>query len=178
MLHTVSDDECAGSLLCAQCHESEHPHTMRFQFVDRIDVLKKWTHARGVKTVSFEEGFLDGLQSEEGSLPRTLLIECEAQLASWLVLYSSDFTKIPLIAKIDRAEIGAGVPCGTVLTLDVDIRSWNDDGAVLDCRVSVGERSIATGMRCVCTFTDSNSLIDPEEMKMRFRELSKDARID
>lgn len=151
---------------------------MRFQFVDRIDVLKKRTYARGVKTVSFEEGFLDGLHTEEGYLPRMLVIECAAQLASWLVLYSTDFTKIPLIAKIDAASISEGVACGTALTLEVEIRSWNDDGAVLDCRATADGRTIATGVRCMCTFIESDTLVDPEEMKHRLRELSKDAHIE
>jgi 3-hydroxymyristoyl/3-hydroxydecanoyl-(acyl carrier protein) dehydratase len=151
---------------------------MRFQFVDRIDLVRKRAYARGVKTVSFEEGFLDGLQREAGCLPRMLLIECAAQLVSWLVLYSTDFKKIPLVAKIDHAAIERSVPCGTVLTLEVEVQSWNDEGAVVDCRASAGDQPIASGIRCLCTFIESSTLIDPEEMKLCFRELAKEVRID
>lgn len=150
---------------------------MRFQFVDRIDDIEKFKHARGTKTVSFEEGFLPGLRETDGCIPRTLLIECAAQLASWLVLYSTDFTRIPMIAKIERAEVGQSVPCGTAIMLEVDVVSWSEEGVVLDSRVSVRQRVIASGVRCLCTFTDSASLVDPEEMRIRFRELAKGARI-
>jgi 3-hydroxymyristoyl/3-hydroxydecanoyl-(acyl carrier protein) dehydratase len=151
---------------------------MRFQFADRIDEMRKRVYARGVKTVSFEEGFLEGVHGETGCLPRMLLIECAAQLVSWLVLYSTDFTKIPLVAKIDHAAIERSVPCGTVLTLEVEVQSWNDEGAVVNCRASAGEQVIASGIRCLCTFMESSTLIDPEEMTFRFRELAKEAQLD
>jgi len=151
---------------------------MRFQFVDRIDNIQKFKYARGVKTVSFEEGFLDSPNGDTGCIPRTLLIECAAQLVSWLVLYSTDFTKIPLIAKIDQAMLECSVPCGTVLTLEVEIELWNDEGAQLNCRAIAREKSIAKGIRCLCTFISSEKLVEPEEMKIRFRELSKEAEID
>jgi 3-hydroxymyristoyl/3-hydroxydecanoyl-(acyl carrier protein) dehydratase len=150
---------------------------MRFQFVDRIDRIRKFTLARGVKTVSFEEGFLEGLQGEPGMLPRILMIECAAQLASWLVLYSTDFTKIPLVAKIDHASIDSSVPCGTALVLEAEIRSWSEEGAIVDCRASAGGREIASGLRCLCTFVESDMLVDPDEMRIRFMELAKGADI-
>jgi 3-hydroxymyristoyl/3-hydroxydecanoyl-(acyl carrier protein) dehydratase len=151
---------------------------MRFQFVDRIDALQKRSFARGVKTVSFEEGFLAGLPGEPGCLPRMLLIECAAQLVSWLVLYSTDFAKIPLIAKMEHAEVRQSVPCGTSILLEVEVQSWHEDGAVLDCRASAAGKTIAAGTRCVCTFINSDTLVDPEEMRQRFRELSKEAVVD
>jgi 3-hydroxymyristoyl/3-hydroxydecanoyl-(acyl carrier protein) dehydratase len=151
---------------------------MRFQFVDRIEKIQKFKYARGIKTISFEEGFLESPSGETGCIPRTLLIECAAQLTSWLVLYSTDFTKIPLIAKIDQAQIETSVPSGTAVTLEIALDSWNDEGALLNCRASVEDRTVATGSRCLCTFIAGEQLIDPEEMRIRFRELSKDAEID
>jgi 3-hydroxymyristoyl/3-hydroxydecanoyl-(acyl carrier protein) dehydratase len=151
---------------------------MRFQFVDRIDKIQKFKYARGIKTVSFEEGFLDSLHGDIGCIPRTLLIECAAQLVSWLVLFSTDFKKIPLIAKIEQAKLECKVLCGTVLTLEVEIESWNEEGARLNCRAFVQNQNIAKGIRCLCTFIDSEKLVDPEEMKIRFRELSKEAELD
>lgn len=152
---------------------------MRFHFVDRIDAVRKYASARGVKTVTFEEGFIDELSAEPGMIPRMLLIECAAQLVSWLVLYSTDFATIPLIAKIDEAAIECSVPCGTAMTLEVDVHSWNEDGALFSCGISLpGGRRIATGIRCLCTFIASRTLVDPDEMRARFRELAKDADCD
>lgn len=151
---------------------------MRFQFVDRIDEIQKFKHARATKTVSFEEGFLRGLEQNSGCMPRTLMIECAAQLASWLVLYSTDFARIPMVAKIEEAHVEESVPCGTAMTLEVDVISWNEEGVLFDSRISLRQRAIASGMRCLCTFVDSVSLVDPSEMRIRFRELAKGARIE
>lgn len=151
---------------------------MRFQFVDRIEKIQKFKYARGIKTVSFEEGFLSSPYGESGFIPRMLLIECVAQLASWLVLYSTDFHQLPLIAKIDRANLDCNVPSGTVLTLEVAAEAWHDDGALLECTMHMDNRIIARGSRCLCNFVGSAQLVDPEEMRIRFRELSKDAEID
>ena len=82
---------------------------MRFLFVDRIDRLVRDRRARGIKTVSFEEGFLRSPYSRPGEFPRLLVLESVAQLASWLVLYSTDFEKVPLLARLDRVEIRESV---------------------------------------------------------------------
>ena len=148
---------------------------MRFQFVDRIERIQKFKYIRGIKTISFEEGFLDSPTGESGCIPRTLIIECVAQLTSWLILYSTDFVKFPLIAKIDEAVVESSVPCGTVLTLEATLELWNDEGALLNCVVHSQERFIAKGVRCVCTFIPVEQLIESEEMKTRFKELTKDA---
>ncbi len=151
---------------------------MRFRFVDRIDKVSRFKFARGTKTISFEEGFLDSPLAEAGYIPRTLLIECAAQMVSWLVLYSTDFTKLPLIANIDRAMLERSVPCGAALTIEATVESWNDDGALLYCSAYVDGSRVAEGNRCICTFVGLERLHDPEEMRIRFRELSKDAEID
>ncbi len=151
---------------------------MRFQFVDRIEKIQKFKYARGIKTVSFEEGFLLSPYGENGHIPRMLLIECAAQLVSWLVLCSTDFRKLPLIAKIDRATLDCSVPAGSVLGLEVDVESWHDDGALLQCRIFMNDHLIAEGSRCLCNFIESAQLVDPEEMRIRFKELSKNANVD
>jgi 3-hydroxyacyl-[acyl-carrier-protein] dehydratase len=151
---------------------------MRFQFVDRIQSIKKFKYARGIKTVTFEEGFLDSPGGERGCIPRTLLIECAAQLASWLVLYSTDYKKIPLMAKINQAVIEYKVKCGTEMILEVEVESWKDDGTLINCKTSVDGQIIGKGDRCLCTFVSSEKLVDPKEMKIRFQELSKGADIE
>ncbi|HLP16587.1 MAG TPA: hypothetical protein VK470_10040 [Bacteroidota bacterium] len=140
--------------------------------------MKKRVLVRGVKTVSFEEGFVDELQREEGSIPRMLLIECAAQLVSWLVLCSTDFEKIPLIAKIDLARIERGVRCGEAIALEARVRSWNEDGAIVDCDLSADDGVIASGVHCLCSFIESRTLVDPQEMKLRFNELAKAAHVE
>jgi hypothetical protein len=62
--------------------------------------------------------------------------------------------------------------------MEVTLESWNDEGALLNCRATVEDRTIAKGSRCLCTFIDGERLIDPEEMRIRFRELTKDAEIE
>lgn len=148
---------------------------MRFQFVDRIDHLVRNRSARGRKTISFEEGFLPGPYARPGEVPRLLVLEAVAQLASWLVLYSTDFEKFPLLARFDRAEVGESIMTGDRLGLAVEILSLEEDGAYLRAEVLRDGRIIGRGENCLCAYMPLDLLSDREEMRATFRALTQDA---
>ena len=152
--------------------------TVRFLFVDRIEHVVRDKRIRGFKTVSFEEAFLPAPSPVPGEFPRLLLLEAVAQLASWLLLYSTGFKKLPLLAKIERVEILEGVYCGDRLILEVELVSRDDDGALLRGEVLKDGRTIARGQNCLCGFTDLDRLADPELMRVAFRELTQDAIVE
>jgi 3-hydroxyacyl-[acyl-carrier-protein] dehydratase len=151
---------------------------MRFLFVDRIEHVVRDKRIRGFKTVSFEEAFLPAPAPVPGEFPRLLLLEAVAQLASWLVLYSTDFEKLPLLAKLERVEIFESVYCGDRLTLEVEMISRDDDGALLQGEVLKDGRPIARGRNCLCGFTDLDRLAEPELIRAAFKELTQHAVVE
>jgi len=148
---------------------------MRFLFVDRIDRLVRNRHARGRKTVSFEEGFLRSPYCRPGEFPRLLVLESVAQLASWLVMYSTDFKQVPTLARLDRVEVLESVVTGDRLILDVEIVSFDADGAYLQAEVHKDGRLIGRGTNCLCAFSPLDRLADPEAMRATFKELTRHA---
>ena len=151
---------------------------MRFVFVDKIEKIEKNKFARGIKVISLEEGFLKSPYGEEGSFPQLLLLECAAQLTSWLVMYSTDFSKIPMLAKIERVSLNQNVKCGTRLTTEVRILSSNKEGALLNAEISDSDKLIAKGEHCLCVYSDLEKFADRSEMKARFLDLSNNAKLE
>ncbi len=149
---------------------------MRFVFVDRIDKIEKNKYARGIKAVSFEEGFLKSPNYGNGIFPPLLLMECAAQLASWLIMYSSDFKQMPLMAKMDKVSLFENVKTGTTISTEVNILSMNEEGALINADIFTfpGGRLIAKGERCLCVFVDLDEFADKEEMEARFLDLCRE----
>jgi 3-hydroxymyristoyl/3-hydroxydecanoyl-(acyl carrier protein) dehydratase len=148
---------------------------MRFVFIDRIERIEKNKFARGIKTISFEEGFLKSPYSEDGYIPQLLLLESSAQLASWLIMYSSDFTKIPMLARIEKVSLFENVQCGTRLSIEIKILSSNNEGALINAKVFAGDKLIARGENCMCVFANLEEFAQKSEMKARFLDLSSNA---
>jgi 3-hydroxyacyl-[acyl-carrier-protein] dehydratase len=151
---------------------------MRFLFVDRIEHVVRDKRIRGLKTVSFEEAFLPAPNPIRGEFPRLLVLEAVAQLASWLILYSTDFEKLPVLAKLERVEIGESVFCGDLLSLEVEIVSRDDEGALVRGEVFKEGRRIARGQNCLCGFTRLDRLADSELMRVAFKELTQHAIVE
>lgn len=149
---------------------------MRFVFVDRIVKIEKDKYAKGIKSVTFEEGFLKSLQYGNGIFPPLLLMECAAQLASWLIMYSSDFKWIPLMAKMDKVSLFENVKTGTTITIEVKILSLNEEGALINADIFIFPegRLIAKGERCLCVFASLDEFADKTEMEARFLDLCRD----
>jgi 3-hydroxyacyl-[acyl-carrier-protein] dehydratase len=148
---------------------------MRFLFVDRIDHLVRNRHARGRKTISFEEGFLQTPSGRPGEFPRLLVLEAVAQLAAWLVLYSTDFERFPVLARFDRAELGESIVTGDRLDLAVEILSIEAEGAYLRAEVARDGRVVGRGENCLCALTPLDRLADRDAMRATFKELTRHA---
>lgn len=149
---------------------------MRFVFIDRIEKIEKNKFARGIKTVSFEEGFLKSPYNETGFIPPLLLLEAAAQLASWLIMYTSDFTKIPMLARIEKVSLFENAQCGTRLDIEIKIISSNKEGALMSAEIYARDKLMAKGENCMCFFTNLEKFADRSEMKARFLDLSSNAK--
>lgn len=148
---------------------------MRFVFVDRIERIEKNKYAKGIKAISFEEGFLKSYRYETGIFPPLLLMECAAQLASWLIMYSSDFNRIPMMAKMDKVSLIENVKTGDIISIEIHILSMNEEGALLNADIFTGGRLIARGENCLCVFANLEEFAEKPEMQARFLDLGRDA---
>ncbi|PKM82779.1 MAG: hypothetical protein CVU89_04570 [Firmicutes bacterium HGW-Firmicutes-14] len=150
---------------------------MRFIFVDAISCLRKNRYIRGSKSVSFEEGFISRPYAKNGFLPRTLLMESIAQMASWLVIYSTDFSFQPVIATVKQIELSADVRVGSVIDIECSVTNWSEDGAVMDCTGSVEGRTVIKVCHSAMFFMPLEQLQDIDEARADFAQLARKADI-
>ncbi|MCK5057581.1 MAG: hypothetical protein KAT34_13045 [Candidatus Aminicenantes bacterium] len=149
---------------------------MRFVFIDRIEEIEKNKYAKGIKAISFEEGLLKSPSYEKGSFPPLLLLESAAQLASWLIMYSSDFKLIPMIAKMEKVSVFGNVKSGDILNIELNIISMNEEGALLNAEIFSSGRLVTKGENCLCVFAELEKFVDPAEMAAMFSDISKNAK--
>lgn len=136
--------------------------------------MQKGAYVKGIKTVSFEECFLES-PGQKGFFPRLLIFEAVAQLASWLICYTTDFKYKPILLKVDKAELFGDVRCGTSLLLEVELAALKEDSAVINGLVKVENEIIARGVHCLCQNVLLDTLENPDAVKGQFKELSEGA---
>jgi 3-hydroxyacyl-[acyl-carrier-protein] dehydratase len=122
---------------------------MKFRMVDRIVAWQPRRSIRGVKVVSFEEYQLKEPLADEPCLPESLLVESLFQLGNWLVVLSSGFTEMALVVRFEEIRFTGRLRPGESLRMEIDVRSYRDDGVVMDGRGLVGARTIAEGRGCL-----------------------------
>lgn len=148
---------------------------MKFRFVDAISRIKKNEYMKGLKAVSFEEGFLKRPYCKSGFLPRTLLMETLAQLASWLIVYSTDFKLKPVLACVDKIEIFADARTGDLIEIDCALINLTGEGAHFNVRGAVGGREIIKASSCVAGLVGLETLENANEARTMFARLSEKA---
>lgn len=148
---------------------------MRFLLIDKITELSPNKYAKGIKTISFEESFLKSPWEELGIYPRLLLLETASQLASWLIIYSTKFQKMPLLVRLGSLSMKRDVKCGDRLDLRVEIKSQNEEGAVIDALILIENEIVAEGKDCLCFFAPLVNFHNPDKIKALFNELTREA---
>lgn len=127
------------ALYCASEFSSLLP-TMRFLLVDSLLELEAGHRAVGTKTFSAaEEIFADHFPGF-AVVPGTLLTEAMAQLGGWLILYTEDFRRLPLLTRIEHAEFRRLVRPGQALRLESELVRSVDETHVCQARVFAGGR--------------------------------------
>lgn len=105
---------------------------MKFRMVDQIVAWEKDRGIRGVKAVSFEEYTLKTPLGDPERLPESLVLESACQLASWLMVLSSDFIQMGQMIGIEQAEFTDALRPGERLDLTVRVRGMDDESILLD----------------------------------------------
>ena len=150
---------------------------MKFRMVDRILDYQPRRRIVGVKTVSFEEYQLKSAFAGPPALPETLLMEAIFQLGNWLIVLSSDFTKMGLLVRLDEVRFDDQPGPGQAVILQADVRSWRDDGIVFDGLAFVAGRQIAAGRGCLAVPADLADFHDPADLRVLFSEIFRKAEV-
>ncbi|WP_159080428.1 hotdog family protein [Nocardia suismassiliense] len=106
---------------------------MRFLLYDRVLEATKGESMIAVKHVSLTEDHLSDGYAGRRLLSGSLLLESMAQVAGWLVHFSTDFTVSAFLCLIDRAEIVGELPPGRAMRVEACMLGLSKRWAQLSC---------------------------------------------
>jgi 3-hydroxyacyl-[acyl-carrier-protein] dehydratase len=148
---------------------------MKFRMVDRILDWEPERRIRGVKTVSFEEYCLKEAFGGHPRLPETLLVESFFQLGNWLIILSTDFTRMGVVIRTGRIHFEGTLGPGEIMTMEVGVRSWREDGILFDGVAHVGPLRIVSGEGCLAVPVPLERFCDPGDLRILFGEIHRPA---
>jgi 3-hydroxyacyl-[acyl-carrier-protein] dehydratase len=146
---------------------------MKFRMVDRILSWEPKRRIRGVKTVSFEEYCLRSPLGYDERLPESLLMESLFQLGNWLVILSSEYTRMGLIVRTGEVTFLEPLRPGEHMVMETVVRSYRDDGVLLDGTARVDGRRIVEGRGCLAVPTPLEEYYRAEDLKVLFSEIHR-----
>src|SRR5512138_604499 len=136
---------------------------MKFRLVDKITSWSAWQNIAGVKAVSFEEYSLKEAFGEQPRLPEMLLLESFLQLGNWLVMLSSDFQQMGMVARISEVRFHDSLLPGQRLHLEVKLVRRRNDGVELVGQGQRDGRSVISGAGCVAGLAPLAEYQNPDE---------------
>ncbi|HYG36729.1 MAG TPA: hypothetical protein VEC99_18185 [Clostridia bacterium] len=144
---------------------------MKFRLVDKITSWAPYQQISGIKTVSFEEYCLKEAFGDEPRLPETLLLESFLQLGNWLIMLSSEFQQMGMVARISTVQFHDYLLPGHRLHLEARVVRRREDGFELAGHGQVNGRSIISGLGCLAFPVPLAEHLDPEDMRVLFSEI-------
>jgi len=144
---------------------------MKFRLVDKITSWTPWQAITGLKAVSFEEYSLKDVFGEQPRLPETLLLESFLQLGNWLVVLSSDFRQMGMVARISEVRFHDSLLPGQWLQLEVTLVRRRDDGFELAGQGLADGKCVISGAGCVAALAPLAEYRNPEDTRVLFPEI-------
>ncbi len=146
---------------------------MKLRMVDRILDWRPRRSIAGLKAVSFEEYSLRTPWGGPPALPESLLMECLFQLGNWLIVLSSDFTRVGLLVRIGEVRFHEQPGPAQGVKMDVEVVSYRRDGIVFDGVATAAGRTVAEGRGCLATPVDLADFHDPADLKALYLEIHR-----
>lgn len=144
---------------------------MRFLFVDRILEIEKGKFAKGIKNVSYSDEYLVNIVPNFPLMPRSLSVEAIAQLISWLVIYTKDFSAKPIAVMIDKTKFHDVIRPGDQLFIRAEINSMHKDEALCSGTAEVNGKIVTELHNGICAFIPIEELEDTLTVKRKFLSL-------
>lgn len=140
---------------------------MRWDLLERFDILKKGDRAVARKSYTGEEDFFGDHYPGSPTVPETLFLEMIAQTGGVLYGLGLDFRKELILAKISEAKFPIPVRPPCVLEIEARIEEEREEGAWISGAVRHGERTVATARLLLVTM---DSLGDGGNKKIVFND--------
>jgi 3-hydroxymyristoyl/3-hydroxydecanoyl-(acyl carrier protein) dehydratase len=144
---------------------------MKFRLVDKILSWSPHERIVGVKAVSFEEYSLKEPFGAEAGLPETLLLESFLQLGNWLILLSSDFQEMGMVARISEVRFHGRLGPGQALRLGVRVVRRRPEGLELAGEGRVNGHAIIAGLGCLAVPVPAATYMNPNDLRVLFSEI-------
>ena len=140
---------------------------MRWDLIERFQVLRKGDYALAFKSFTGKEDFFDEHEPGRPRVPEPLFLEMMAQAGGVLFGLGIDFKKEVILAKIENARFGGPVtpPCRFVV--EARIEDEREEGAWISGLVKQDDRVVASARVMLVTM---ESLSQDEEKKVVFND--------
>jgi 3-hydroxymyristoyl/3-hydroxydecanoyl-(acyl carrier protein) dehydratase len=116
---------------------------MRWDLVDRFEVLKKNVYSRAVKSFDGSEDFFAEHEPGRPRVPEPLFIEMMAQAGGVLFGLGVDFKKLVILAKIEAARFKKEVAPPCEFVIEARIEEAREEGAWILGEVKQGAEWVA-----------------------------------
>ena len=116
---------------------------MRWDLIDKFEVLKKGSHARAVKAFSGTEDFFAEHFPGKPLVPEPLLVEMIAQTGGVLFGLGLEFKKEVILVKIPMAKFLKAVAPPCLFSIEAKIDEENEDGAFVSGKVFFKKELVA-----------------------------------
>jgi beta-hydroxyacyl-ACP dehydratase FabZ len=136
------------------------PHRYPFLLVDAILEMEEGKRIRGVKNVTFNEGFFQGHFPGKAVMPGVLIIEAMAQTGGVLLLKDvpDREDKLLYFVAVDGARFRRPVVPGDQLILDLEVVSWRGTFCKLQGKASVNG-ALAAEALMMCKMIDRAEMV-------------------
>jgi 3-hydroxyacyl-[acyl-carrier-protein] dehydratase len=148
---------------------------MKFRLVDRILQWEPRRSIAGVKAGSFEEYCLKEPWAGPAALPESLIMESLFQLGNWLIILSSDFTRMGLLVRLEEVRFRAPLLPGQCLRMDVEVTRYRDDGVLFNgiATCAADGQVIAAGRGCLASPAPLAGFHNQDALRVLYSEIHR-----
>ena len=140
---------------------------MRWDLIDRFEVLKKGEYARARKRFDGSEDFFTEHDPGRPRVPEPLYLEMIAQAGGVLFGLGIDFKKEVILAKIEGARFERAVAPPCDFTVEARIEDQREEGAWIAGTVKQGHQTVAVARVLLATM---GSLAGSEKSAVVFND--------